>query len=324
MSYNNSMMDAISAYQQDTSIYSIYGAERTDSIHRIGQIEENAAQDKRIAAMDEIEDKAIISNEAKALYNAEQARNTLKHKDDDNFINKRIDQNEEEQEILFERGQKKKETLELLTEKADEREFKREEVQEERKIGNKKEELTQAEQQEVQKLQRVDAEVKAHEQAHKAAAGGLQTSAPSYEYETGPDGEKYAVAGEVQVSYRRSSDPGKNIQNAQKVRAAALAPADPSAADRAAARQASAEIAQAQAELQQQRAEEANAEKENSETKDSMTQKEISSTPELLGQKINEDNLVAKNSNSLQSMPINAAETAINPAAAPILASSNK
>ena len=42
-------------------------------------------------------------------------------------------------------------------------------------------------------LKATDTEVKAHENAHKAAAGGLRTSAPNYEYETGPDGKKYAV-----------------------------------------------------------------------------------------------------------------------------------
>ena len=61
------------------------------------------------------------------------------------------------------------------------------------------EELTQQEQREVSELKTTDAEVKAHENAHKAAAAGLSTSAPNYEYETGPDGKEYAVAGDVNV-----------------------------------------------------------------------------------------------------------------------------
>ncbi len=111
------------------------------------------------------------------------------------------------------------------------------------------EELTQQEQREVSELKTTDAEVKAHENAHKAAAAGLSTSAPNYEYETGPDGKKYAVAGDVNVSYQSSSDPEVNLKNAQQLRAAALAPADPSSQDRKVAMQAEREIAQARQEI---------------------------------------------------------------------------
>ena len=111
------------------------------------------------------------------------------------------------------------------------------------------EELTQQEQREVSELKTTDAEVKAHEHAHKAAAAGLSTSAPNYEYETGPDGKKYVVAGDVNVSYRSSSDPEVNLKNAQQLRAAALAPADPSSQDRKVAMQAEREIAQARQEI---------------------------------------------------------------------------
>lgn len=110
-------------------------------------------------------------------------------------------------------------------------------------------ELTQKEQQELTQLKTTDAEVKRHENAHKAMAAGLQTSGPNYEYEVGPDGKKYAVAGDVNISYQKSSDPEVNLKNAQKLKAAALAPADPSAQDRSVARKADAEIAKAQQEI---------------------------------------------------------------------------
>lgn len=110
-------------------------------------------------------------------------------------------------------------------------------------------ELTQKEQQELTQLKTTDAEVKRHENAHKAMAAGLQTSGPNYEYEVGPDGKKYAVAGDVNISYQKSSDPKVNLKNAQKLKAAALAPADPSAQDRSVARKADAEIAKAQQEI---------------------------------------------------------------------------
>ena len=111
------------------------------------------------------------------------------------------------------------------------------------------EELTQQEQREVSELKMTDAQVRNHEHAHKAAAGGLHTSGPNYEYETGPDGRKYAVAGDVNVSYSHSADPEVNLRNAQQLKASALAPADPSSQDRKVAAQAEMEIAQARQEI---------------------------------------------------------------------------
>ncbi len=123
----------------------------------------------------------------------------------------------------------------------------------ENSTNNSDKELTQQEKQEVAKLKATDAEVKVHENAHKAAAGGLRTSAPNYEYETGPDGKKYAVAGDVNVSYSQSSDPEENLKNAQQLKAAALAPAEPSSQDRKVAMKAEREIAKARQEIQEER-----------------------------------------------------------------------
>lgn len=114
--------------------------------------------------------------------------------------------------------------------------------------------LTQEEQQEVSQLKARDTEVRAHEQAHIAAAAGLRTSAPSYTYETGPDGKKYAVGGEVNVSFEKSGDPEKDIQNAETMKAAALAPAEPSSQDRSVAANAEKIIAEARQELAAQQA----------------------------------------------------------------------
>lgn len=89
-----------------------------------------------------------------------------------------------------------------------------------------------AEQLEVQTLSARDREVRAHERAH-AAVGGHYASAPTYQYERGPDGINYAVAGEVNISSGPvSGDPQATIEKAQVVRRAALAPAEPSAQDR--------------------------------------------------------------------------------------------
>ncbi|RVT44546.1 hypothetical protein EMM73_16425 [Rheinheimera sediminis] len=107
----------------------------------------------------------------------------------------------------------------------------------------------QAEQKRIAELKARDREVKIHEQAH-AAIGGQFASAPSYEYETGPDGQQYAVGGEVRIDISEiPNDPRATIQKMQQVKAAALAPAEPSGADRSVAAQASRTLMEAQAEL---------------------------------------------------------------------------
>lgn len=116
--------------------------------------------------------------------------------------------------------------------------------------------LTEAEEEQVAELRRVDREVRRHEAAH-AAVGGAYAGAPSYTFERGPDGQLYAVAGQVSIDTAPvDGDPAATIQKLQIVRAAALAPGDPSAQDRAVAAQAEAGIRRAQAELQAQRNEE--------------------------------------------------------------------
>jgi len=103
--------------------------------------------------------------------------------------------------------------------------------------------------QEVTKLQARDKEVRAHELAH-ATVGGASTGAPSYSYQTGPDGKQYAVGGEVSVDLSPvPGDPTATIAKMQKVHAAALAPASPSTQDNRVAASAAQAILQAQSEL---------------------------------------------------------------------------
>jgi len=101
----------------------------------------------------------------------------------------------------------------------------------------------------IQQLKLRDQEVRVHEQAH-ASVGGATTGAPSYEYEIGPDGKQYAVAGEVSVDLSPvAGDPQATISKMEQVYAAALAPAEPSAQDMKVAAQATQLIAQARSEL---------------------------------------------------------------------------
>lgn len=99
----------------------------------------------------------------------------------------------------------------------------------------------------VAKLQARDAEVRAHEGAHAAVAGSLGGS-PSFVYQQGPDGRMYAIGGSVPINTSEGSTPEETLERAERVRAAALAPAKPSGADRAIAQLASSMAAQARVE----------------------------------------------------------------------------
>lgn len=111
------------------------------------------------------------------------------------------------------------------------------------------EEMSAEEVERLQELQRRDREVRIHEQQH-AAVGGQYAGAPSYDYQTGPDGKQYAVGGEVQIDISPiPGDPRATIDKMQQVKAAALAPTEPSQADKAAAARADQHIREAQAKL---------------------------------------------------------------------------
>lgn len=127
-------------------------------------------------------------------------------------------------------------------------------------------ELTDEEQQQVEELQARDREVRAHEQAHLAAAGQYATGGPTYSYQRGPDGRNYAVGGQVSIDTSPiEGDPEATVAKMQQVRAAALAPAEPSGQDLSVASQAQAAIAQAQAEIASSAAAEARGEGEGAE-----------------------------------------------------------
>lgn len=98
--------------------------------------------------------------------------------------------------------------------------------------------LSEAEQDQVEQLEARDREVRAHEMAHKNAAGQYATSGPTYTYQTGPDGQRYAVGGSVGIDLSPEETPEQTIEKMAVVRRAALAPAEPSSQDRKVAAQA--------------------------------------------------------------------------------------
>lgn len=197
-----------------SSAYSAYSVSSIYSLNPVSPIkskqENSGEQNSNISKVDDdINDEAIISDKAKALYESDKS----------NTENKTSSEQQDNQPGFIK-------------------------------------ELTQGQKQQISELKARDLEVKVHEQAHIGAAAGLNTSAPNYEYETGPDGKRYAVGGEVNISFVESKDPASNIANAQKMKNAALAPAQPSGQDYSVARHADSIVAQAQKELTQQKMEE--------------------------------------------------------------------
>ena len=127
------------------------------------------------------------------------------------------------------------------------------------------------EQQETRELEQRDREVRAHEQAH-ASAGGRYAGHPSYDYERGPDGELYAVGGEVSIDAAPvPNDPEATIDKMRVVRRAALAPAQPSPQDRRVAAEAARTEAKARRELHEQRQDDYTGEDDDSRRADRST-----------------------------------------------------
>lgn len=111
-------------------------------------------------------------------------------------------------------------------------------------------ELSEEEQKEVEDLKKRDQEVRIHEQAHAATGGQYVTGGPTYEYEKGPDGTRYATGGHVSIDTSPiADDPEATIEKAQIIKRAALAPAEPSSTDRSVAAKATQMEQQARQEL---------------------------------------------------------------------------
>lgn len=205
--------------------YSVYGATQVSSVK--GKQDDSDVQlPIQKTANDEINDEAIISDKAKELA-------------------------EKDKETHIQGTPEKTDSTEKLPAES-----------EPKKTNNAAgEKLSPEQQQEVAQLKARDAEVKSHEQAHIAAAAGLSTSAPSFSYQTGPDGKKYAIGGEVSITTPQGNDPEENIRNARTLKAAALAPADPSAQDRAVAANADKIIAANEEKLAEEKQQEVSGEK---------------------------------------------------------------
>lgn len=118
--------------------------------------------------------------------------------------------------------------------------------------------LTEEEREEIEELRKRDRTVRAHENAHRAAAGPYARGI-DYEYERGPDGKMYAVGGSTQIDTSTPDDPAEAYQKAKRLQAAATAPGtNRSGSDRSLAAAARRMASQAAKEMAEERMAEVN------------------------------------------------------------------
>jgi hypothetical protein len=111
-------------------------------------------------------------------------------------------------------------------------------------------ELTPEQKKEVERLKEIDRKVRQHEMAHVTAAAGVSVTGAQFQYQRGPDGQMYAVAGEVRIDTSEvPNDPEATAEKMQKVERAALAPQDPSPQDERVAAEARAREMKARLEM---------------------------------------------------------------------------
>lgn len=110
-------------------------------------------------------------------------------------------------------------------------------------------ELSEEELATVATLKTIDGKVRRHEQAHLSASGGLALSGANFSFKTGPDGQRYAVAGDVSIDVSEGKTAEETLLKARIIQTAALAPSDPSPQDRSVASQAKAMEMQAQVDI---------------------------------------------------------------------------
>lgn len=242
-------VSAYSTYSGQTE--AIFGSARVSDVKN-NQKAENVENKQE---QDDIEDTVSISDEAKRLLSLDKADDSDKLPAEKKVSvddNKDTEVNKLPAELKTEKKETKNaEPDQIIDKKVDAKEDKKDDKTHDTKL-KKEGDLSSEEQQEVQQLKERDTEVRAHEQAHIAAAAGLRTSAPTYDYETGPDGKKYAVGGEVNISFTSGSNPEEDIRNAETMRNAALAPSEPSGQDRSVAKEAEKIIQQAKEKLAEQ------------------------------------------------------------------------
>lgn len=138
--------------------------------------------------------------------------------------------------------------------------------------GNNGKTLSKGAQQLVNSLKKRDQQVRQHEAAHIAASGGNARGGARFSFQTGPDGRRYAVGGEVSIDTSSAGSPEATVRKMEAVQRGALAPNDPSAQDRSVAAGAAQRANAARQEMQKQRIEKAQARIEQNNKKTGTTE----------------------------------------------------
>jgi hypothetical protein len=113
-------------------------------------------------------------------------------------------------------------------------------------------ELNAEELRELRDLERKDLQVRTRDMAFIAAAGGAAGSY-SVHYETGPDGQRYAVEADIRLDTSEGATPEQTLAKARALRAASMSGRRESVKDGNAAAKAMRMEAEARAELERQR-----------------------------------------------------------------------
>ena len=158
----------------------------------------------------------------------------------------------------------------------------------------------------MEELKERDAEVVAHEQAHKAVAGALSPGPIHYEYTQGPDRVNYRTGGHVNITTSEGKTPEETLSRAETIQRAALAPAEPSSQDRAVAAEAAQMASQARQEIAKERVEDKADDKKTDEAESKLTDSisvEESEDAENASENVNPsmDDVVEDLSNSISS-----------------------
>jgi hypothetical protein len=114
-------------------------------------------------------------------------------------------------------------------------------------------ELSAEELQKLRELERKDQQVRTRDMAFLAAAGGAAGSV-ALEYETGPDGRRYAVGADIKLDTSAGATPEQTLAKARALRAATMSARSDSSADASAAAKAVRMEAEARAEIERARA----------------------------------------------------------------------
>lgn len=106
--------------------------------------------------------------------------------------------------------------------------------------------------QQLRELERQDQQVRTRDMAFIAAAGGAAGSY-SVEYETGPDGRRYAVGADIKLDTSDGATPEQTLAKARALRAATMSARGESSTDASAAAKAVRMEAEAHAEIERER-----------------------------------------------------------------------